>query len=451
MSNPFQRGDGVEIAERLLWTIDDNRANLVSDEGDIYHYENGVWLKAPVTQLKTLMYAFAGSYVVETPNRRLRINDDTVKGALNIARAMIEEEGAFSEAPVGLTFKNGFLEVSSTGARLVRHSREQKQRVGYAFNWREGARSEAFESFIFSFFKNDADATEKVAFIQELFGASLIGLATKFQKCAVFLGDGENGKDTLLDVLQTVFPEDTVCAIGPHDWGREYYRAALVGQKLNVIGELPKKDLDEGESFKAVVTGTKISGRETYGHLFFFRPVAGHIFAANNAMGSSDFSHGFYRRFGVVTFNRVFVGEEKDINIATKMALEKEAIVQWMVEGAIRLMKNGAYTLPASHSQELQAWKLQSDNVAAFCEELAPDGETRATALYNAYRTWAEQNGHKACSSTKFGVRLKKLLKERGWGEVRRDALGAVYPVKPLRLLSSGPTPKIPNPFPSLS
>jgi P4 family phage/plasmid primase-like protien len=197
------------------------------------------------------------------------------------------------------------------------------------------------------------------------------------------------------------------------------------------MSELPEAEIIASESFKAIVTGDMIDGRHIRQAPFNFRPVAGHFFAANELPGTADQTPGFWRRFVVVAFNRSFKDDpERDPHIArTILATELLAVVAWMVAGAQRLMREGAYTIPPSHDAAMAAWQAAANPVASFLAEEARDtcdGEpgTPATVLYNRFRNWCATNGHKPMSSAKFGRRMRLL----GKGS-KSDGTARMHPV----------------------
>jgi putative DNA primase/helicase len=150
-----------------------------------------------------------------------------------------------------------------------------------------------------------------------------------------------------------------------------------------------------------------------------FRPIAGHYFAANKLPGTQDQTEGFWRRFVVLTFNRSFTGDPtRDPNVHTRiLAAELPAIVSWLVAGAVRLLRQGDYTIPASHAKAIAAWRKDADQVALFLiAETRPlrDDETEhmgllAAELYSSYVEWARRNGHRPVASNTFGARLRGL------------------------------------------
>lgn len=427
----------MELANAMLRQVG-AKGDVIYDEGGLYlyHKKHGLW--GPVTDddASRIIQTFAGIPVPHYSRMApLKINANDITGTIKLAHDQARKPRFFSEAPVGLSFSNGFVEVSAKGIEMKPLSKNNLARSGYNCPYDPDAKSLVFLAFLHSIFRDDADRDQKIAFLQELFGASLIQAATRYQKCALLIGDGENGKDTLIDVLQSVFPPGTVSAVAPHKWGQDYTRARLAGIWLNVIGELPESDLDASEAFKSIVVGGEIDARYPYGRVFNFRPVAGHVFAANANMGTPDFSHGFFRRFGVIRFNRTFTAAEKDVGIKERLiATEMPAIITWLVEGAQRLMARGDYALPPSHYSELAAWRLSADQVAMFLENRTrpiQPGEHGVLAdfLYQEFSSWAEENGHKRMTSTKFGTRAKLILKERGLPEPARNKRGMVYPI----------------------
>ena len=307
--------------------------------------------------------------------------------------------GFFAAAPVGVAFKGGFVHVSEQGLTLGPHTPENRCRFAYGFDLAETP-SDAWTAFLSALFRDDADGAEKVACLGEFFGASVLGLATRYQKAIVAKGGGDQGKSTLAKIVLAAMPSGATCAIAPQDMGQEYRRAMLAGKRLNVVNELPEATIIASEAFKAIVTGDPIVGRQIREAPFTFSPEAGHYFAANRLPGTNDQTEGFWRRLIVIEFNRSFKDDpERDPLVAEKIIREHlPGVVRWMLEGAARLLQQGRYTLPSSHDAALAEWRLASDQIALFlheCGELDATAAIGATPLYERYRNWALSSGHK--------------------------------------------------------
>jgi P4 family phage/plasmid primase-like protien len=445
----FQRGDQVELADRLLARlVDESCTFLVGDEGQLFGYRPacGLWLPIPTQEQSTLVQTFAGATVRERRDP-LRISAFDVRGATELAYARLAKPGYFAAAPAGFAFANGFVSVSETGAQLVPHAPDHRARLGFPFDYVRDSTTPMFLRLLDDLFCNDPDRVDKISLVQEHAGASLIGIATDYQRCLVWLGSGDEGKSTLAKILSACFPPGTVEAVSPQQFDQEYGRALLAGKLLNVVAELPKGNM-ASEAFKAIVAGDRITGRPIRQAPFTYRPRAGHLFLANRLPGASEQPHGFWRRFVVIRFNRCFTGDSaRDPRIADKiLAAERPGIVSWMLEGAVRLLTQNGYTLPASHNIELARWRRDPDPVAAFVGDHtspAPEGRgTRASFLYRSYRTWAKEKGHGAVSSTKFGIRLREL----GHAS-KKTRKGMIYPLA----VKAADTPKEPDDEPARS
>lgn len=408
----FKRGDHVDLADALVRELGEW---VVTADGAVYVYNDalGIWRVVPSAVQSRIVHGFAHAPAGDKA-KPLNIRVHDVAGALQIAQQSTSIDGFFDAAPAGIAFANGFVSVDGHGARLTPHSLEHRCRYAMPFAYEERT-SERWDGFLQALFRDDVDRDAKIDCLGEFFGLCLFGQVTKFQKVIIASGEGENGKSTLAKIISATFPPGSISAIAPQDMGQEYRRALLAGKRLNVVSELPEAKIIAGEAFKAIVTGDQIIGRHIRETPFSFSPVAGHYFAANRLPGTNDQSEGFWRRMLVVQFNRSFKDDpEKNLDIAETLIREDlPAVCAWMLQGAVRALRQGGYSEPASHGKELAAWRRGADQVAQFFEACCTAGhehETLASAVYQAYRTWAISNGHHhLLASNAFGMRMGKL------------------------------------------
>lgn len=422
----FERGDHVEIAKHYSATIAPV-GEAVHDEGALYRYAEDLGIFRPMSDADesvAVQDRYAGVPSGKKGNP-LELRAGDVVGILKLAHHRLRHPRFFAAAPPGLAFLDAFVEVTGAGIVSHPHSSAHRARYGYPFAVRDIAAPTRFFAFMRDVFKDDADADDKVTMLQEFAGASLFGIAPRYQLCVVLQGDGANGKSTLIAILKSAFPPGTIVAIPPQRWSDQYRCAMLAGALLNALSELPENDILASETFKAIVVGDEVEARHIYQPPFHFVPRAGHLFGANKLPSASDTTHGFWRRFAVIAFNRVFEGSSANANLAEEIiAAERAGIVGWMLEGAARLMSRGHYLLPASSAAVLAAWKRSSNAVAIFVDECTralkgAESGTQATQLYAQFRAWSEKNGHRLMSSTKFGSRMRELGKG---SEKGRDA-----------------------------
>jgi len=429
----FERGDQVELAERLAGELQAESPTVYAD-GRFYHYRaaHGIFEILPPAELSVRVQAYSGSRVA-IDTKPLRLKNSDVNGALTLMGARLHAEGFFDDAPAGLAFANGFLLADMIGTSFRPHSAEHRARYAYPFpyGWISATPSR-FLDFLSQVFRDDEDAQDKAELIREFLGVSLLGKATKFQQALVFVGGGSNGKGVLSQLMEASAPPGSVCAIAPQNIGHEYRRAALAGKLLNIVGELPEADIADSAAWKDTIAGDTLEGRATYKDCFYFKPRAGHVYSANNLPGSADHSHGFWRRLLVIKFNRVFTERDKNPNLLEELLLERPQIVSWALRGAENALKRGRYTLPPSVAEAVEAWRRNADQVSLFAEEclthLDPKEPlslgTKGSAIYDAFKSWAINNGHRPLASNKLPERLKNL------GIVGKKSGTMIYPVR---------------------
>jgi P4 family phage/plasmid primase-like protien len=426
-------------------TIDDKiGSSIVYDEGDIYGYDpqSGTWRRVSKEVISSHVQRYSGTDI-ETidakgkPSRtgQVKIGAHTVAGVVKLASDRVSREGFFAGACSGFACTNGFVRVSSDGnVELEPHSPTHRARESFAFAYDPETACPKWKSFLLEgVFRGDPDARQKAALLGEFVGAAITGNATRFQKVLILRGDGSNGKSVFLKVISRLLPERSLCSIAPQQWGDDRKKAHMVGRLLNVVGELPDSDIISSENFKAVVTGDPVNAEAKYKDPFDFSPRMGNIFNANRLPGTSDTTAGFWRRFLLVEFTRNFendaVRQDPDV-LVEELCQELQGILSWALRGVSRRFQQKAYTLPQSHIQAMDSWRVSVDQVRAFADEClkksppTKHGERRASiessAMYLMYRAWAEAEGHRhIITKPRFRERLLALGFEQGRPENR--------------------------------
>jgi putative DNA primase/helicase len=134
-----------------------------------------------------------------------------------------------------------------------------------------------------------------------------------------------------------------------------------------------------------------------------------------------DTSNALHRRLKLIRFHRVFKDSEKDIHLIDKLSEELPGILNWALEGLLRLRRQGQFTLAAAVDAAKDEFKYESNPVAQWLKEHTEGGgETLATAAFQNYSNWCNRSGHHEMNSTNFGRELARLnvrkdKKRTGW------------------------------------
>lgn len=292
--------------------------------------------------------------------------------------------------------------------------------------------------FLDSIFLGDKDAEAKVQLLQEICGAAALGCATRLmQPRAVILygKTAENGKSQFLDLARGLLPTSAVCSISAARMGDERHVIGLLGKLLNASDELSSAAVSS-DTFKAIVTGEPIDGRELYRSRVEFRSVAQNVFATNRLMSfKGGLDRGVQRRILIISFCRTIPLEERVENIGKRIATEEaDLLLAWAVAGAAALIRQRNFTIPESSNEEMKEWLFGHDPVLAWidsCTEVQPihnGGPKLATRdAYQLFNKWAATEGFKPSAIPGINGFVQRVQAQVTGIEKKRAASGPCF------------------------
>lgn len=396
------------------------------DMGKMWEYDRklGVWAEIPEMRIKKSIQAFDGRvYGTGDDPKVIGISDSKSKGVYNqlkVQPPMDFNEGFFEDERIGIAFTNGFVTIDNNNLRLMDHSPAHRARHGFEFDYDPEAEAPRFERFLEELFWEDADSDEKIQLLQEFIGAGLFGFAVERDQVLFMHGTGQDGKSQVIKIIDSVMPDRAVSNVTPQKMSDEKHRVNLVDARFNLVTEMPASQVLDSEPFKAITTGDPISARDVYKSTMTFRPTAAHIFAANSTPKVQDVSHGFWRRWIKINFNRKFVENpdpdknqgKRERGVAERIIRdEKEGVIAWMIEGAKRTFKRGHYEIPRSCEEALKEWRVGANPLSKWMYDNTTDGGwTKSSDLYHDYVNWCNKGNHKPMTVTSFGTTIKEEI-----------------------------------------
>lgn len=267
----------------------------------------------------------------------------------------------------------------------------------------------AFEKFMQTIFQNDA---EMIAYIQRIMGYLLTG-DTSEQCLFILLGDGRNGKSTLLNVIvdllggylrranANTFLLNNKSAIRSDI-------ARLAGCRVVTGSEASEDQYWDEVLIKDITGGEKITARRLYQNETEFSPKFKILIAVNSLPRVRGTDGGIWRRIRIIPFDYIIDEWDVDPRLGEKLHKEMSGILNFALEGLRQWQKKGLEP-PSTVKDRTNEYRKSMDSIQEYIEErctISQGGEALATELYNDYSRWAKENNHPLMTQAKFGREL---------------------------------------------
>lgn len=394
-----------ELKKKCFSAPSENQiANLITEKHKLryieelgfYEYTNkNYWERKNDTEILSYIGDELGIYRTGSRTRSILtlIKSDTVTTEL------------FNQKPL-FNFLNGTLDLTTLEFRTHSPSDLCSMQVNYIYN--PNMHSEKWDTFIEQITAYDS---KRIALLQEIAGYILFPNC-ELQKCFFLLGDGANGKSVYLDILTHIFGEEQTSNVELSSLGEPFQRIQLLNSILNISSET-KSDVHGCESiFKQVVVGDRINGCYKNKNFISFNSRAKFLFATNEIISARDLTFGLERRICFIKFPMKFIDDpdknnslelKANKNLTSELLKELPAIFNWCLTGYKILLKTKAFTQTDDEQTLLNDFRETINPIYVFIQDTNfPAGLITNTELYNMYRSWCEESGHRTKSRTSF-------------------------------------------------
>lgn len=184
--------------------------------------------------------------------------------------------------------------------------------------------------------------------IQEMFGWTL-WRHYNHQVAFMLVGEGSNGRSTLLSVLRHLLGNENVTSIPLQELCKSRFATAELYKKFaNIAPDISKDKIEDSSSFKTLTGGDLLKAEKKFRNPFYFVNYAKLIFSANKLPYTTDKSYAYYRRWILIFFKVKFGDGDvlKDLNILEKITTPEElsGILNWAIQGLQRLNKQREFS-----------------------------------------------------------------------------------------------------------
>ena len=277
--------------------------------------------------------------------------------------------------------------------------------------------------------------TELAEYLQQMFGLAAIGKVLH-EGMYIILGDGGTGKSTMVNAIREVFgsyaggmQNQTLLSDRRANTGADM--ATLQGKRLIIAAELEENCTLSASQLKLLTSTDRVRAEPKYKAPYDFSPSHTILLFSNFLPRVSSTDRGTWRRLVVLPFRVNQLGEGEIKNYAEKLVREAgPAILQWVIEGALKIANNGFEPPHCTAAEdELAGYRLGENTVLAFVQDAGvteKEAFVPSTELCMAYNRWATALGERPTTVGKFSRELTRLGYERsrtnqtrGWRGLR--------------------------------
>ncbi len=388
---------------------------IYSEEGKFFRYIDGYyqWItENALVELITKNYGCLKNNVINLIIRFLKAKSEVRADSLNNDNF--------------LNLENGLFDLSTY--RLKPHSPAVLSTIRINVTYDPHASCPLWEEAVDTIVINQ----EYIGIIQEFFGLCMT--RETYDKALFLIGEGNNGKSTLLDVLKGILGNDNTCEVQLEQLEKSHYVAQLHNKILNLASEIGARGTVCDEMFKKIVAHDYVMGDHKFGHPFSFRPACKLIFATNNMPRTDDKSRAFYRRLLIVPLTKEFTDLDDKHKYYRTLLTERNGIFNWMVEGLKRLKDRGRFAVGKNMIETVENYRIENNPILSFVNEncvLDPSVSVSKRDIYEAYKVFCDDSGFRPVNIRKFGKELKRHLRSsvvdehnqagnsRVWGGIR--------------------------------
>jgi len=272
---------------------------------------------------------------------------------------------------------------------------------------------------------SEVQTPDNILTLQEYFGYCLIP-ELPFHISMWFIGGGRNGKGTLIRTLEDIVGKENCCyvPVGLLSGDRNFCEAEFYGKLVNISSEPSVKKEFETPIFQKLTGDDYVQAEvKLKQKRISFRSYAKFFIIGNRYPKVHDITDAFRERIIVMKWMKQYKAGEGQIKHIERTWLkdetERSGILNWMLEGLQRLMKNDKFTLTATQREMMLDFERASDSIAAWIhdrleitKETKDNYHTRED-LVKDYMDYCEEWGIFTCKNNTVYERLRNTPKIR--------------------------------------
>jgi len=277
---------------------------------------------------------------------------------------------------------------------------------------------------ILSFLESTLDH-ESMAVVLRMIAYCLLP-SNKYEKAFMLVGQGANGKSTLINVIKSLLGRENCSSVSLQDIASNRFAAAeLQGRMVNLHPDLKADKVKDGGYFKALVSGDRLKVERKYAQPFDLENTAKLIFSANQIPETDDDSYAYFRRWVILPFNHTFEGDNRDTDLLAKLTSQEElaGLLYWALVCLGLLVKENGFqdTDIEDIRRQYQLGASKLDDFIKECCELGEDKRVRTTDFNNVLSNYLKAKGSNYLDVREVGRKMAALGIEHKQQRVKSD------------------------------
>lgn len=376
-----------------------NFKTLMENE-DVLVYEHGIYvpygkikIKEECEILANECYNSLVSEVIGTVQRRTYV-----------------QRSEFDNYPTLLNLRNGILDIEKK--EVKDHNPEYLFRIQLPINYNPDAKAEKIIKFL-----NEILEPEYIDWVLDFIAYCLVKNC-KQEKAMMLIGEGGNGKSTLLRLLELFLGSDNVSHNSIHELEYDRFaKANLDGKLANMHADINSNEIKKTSILKQLISGDSIEVQKKNQNPYTLKPFAKLIFSANQMPEVNEEREAFFQRWLVVDFVNSFRGTDRENkNLIDEITTDEElsGLLNIVMDRMSKLLSNDGVFKNAPNGSELkQTWKEHANSVESFINnQIVFEQESIIVKndLYNIYVLFCRKRNFIPLTDKTFSARLKRSM-----------------------------------------
>ena len=406
----WRKGKEEEIEEKKLRPsdieeiiMDNNRFITLKDTEEILYYKEGCWCFKGEVYIKEL-----AERIMKDLGRKENISAHFVNEVIgHVQRETYKDRQILNREQRKINLLNGVFDLKSS--KLLPLSPEYYFTYRLPVNYEENEDGSEIMRFL-----RDVLHEDDIEAVLEFIAYCLVP-EQRFHKAMMFVGDGANGKSTLIELVRQFLGEENTTSHSLQTLLTNRFAVSdLYGKLVNLYADLPSEALKETGMFKILTGGDMLQAEKKFKPTFQFSNTAKLIFSANVLPYTFDDSGAFFRRWFLINFPNTFEGEKRDPYILKRLITEKglSGFLNLLIPRLIRVLEYG-FSKSKSTEELRDEYIMKSSPVQYFvkeCIEEDPAAFETKDEVYSVFCQFCHTMKLPTQDKSVFGRRLPRYV-----------------------------------------